>query len=85
MGPFPALPPVPGVDNGVDQTMRLRVVARENPDWHIGYDGRTESWHAYTFVKNGTDDHFRKHLKELLDLVEKKVEEAKKKEATEAP
>ena len=57
------------------------MVARENPDWRIGYDGRTEAWHAYKILPNGTDDHFRRELRDLLDVVEAKVEEAKKEEA----
>jgi hypothetical protein len=82
--PFPAIPPVPGVDHARDQVLRLRQVARDNPDWEIGYDARTQSWHAYKQLPNGTDDHYRRDLKELLDLVEKRAEEAAKAKANEA-
>jgi hypothetical protein len=58
--------------------LRLRRVARDNPDWQIGYDRQVSAWYACKASPEATEDHYRRDPDELLDLVEAIV--AKEKE-----
>lgn len=86
MATFPARPPVPGVDNAPEQTLRLRLIEDEHPEWAIAYDREFRVWRAFKRLPNGEDNITRHDLKDVLDAVVQHIAaEEKEKEATEAP
>lgn len=66
----PEVDPPYGVDWATDQALRLREFARDHPEWFIGWDGQADEWHARKILRDSSEEHRCKHLRDLLDLLE---------------